>query len=455
MSNFETIGIVSNAITGTAVSIYTASTKNSFSQLVAAGYLNDIAKAYGLKANDRFYINYADQSVQPVYTGESAIYGGFKVQYDPTLQNWNLLPDSIPSSVVAAMGLYSNTANYAGGAASFTVNDSNINPNSVVIARWQSSANAVGIYTVAPASGSMVVTSNSNPGAGVLEFISVLPSVALQNAGIYAANYSYAGGASSFVINNPNVVAGMVVTANFVSQANAAFVYSAVAGNGTITVTCSANPGASVLAYMAVSPSSALASSGFYAASYINAGGSATTTVTDGNVTVNSIVVASWASQANAAYIEKVTPGAGSLTVLSSADPGASVLNYMFTPSVAGSLSNQFLPLSGGQLSGSVLTTKGTGTISAGAVTINAQSGVITGTFSTAAAGTTSVTFNNSLIKSNSVILVSLMGGTNAIPGVQLSCAYSSAGVATLVVTNNNVAGSALSGTLLIGFVVL
>jgi hypothetical protein len=104
---------------------------------------------------------------------------------------------------------------------------------------------------------------------------------------------------------------------------------------------------------------------------------------------------------------------------------------------------------------GEILFDKSTGTVSTGAVTINKQSGVITGTFTTAAAGTTSVTFNNSEIVSTSVILVSLMGGSNTVPGVQLSCAYTSSGVATLVVTNNNVAGSALSGTLIIGFVVL
>jgi len=102
-----------------------------------------------------------------------------------------------------------------------------------------------------------------------------------------------------------------------------------------------------------------------------------------------------------------------------------------------------------------VLADKGIGTVTTGAVTINKQAGVITGTFTTAAAGTTTVTFNNSEIASTSVILVSLMGGTNAVPGVQLSCAYTSAGVATLTVTNNNVAGTALSGTLIIGFVVL
>jgi hypothetical protein len=102
-----------------------------------------------------------------------------------------------------------------------------------------------------------------------------------------------------------------------------------------------------------------------------------------------------------------------------------------------------------------ILLDKGTGTVSTGAVTINKQSGVITVTVSTAATATTTVTFNNSEIASTSVILVSLMGGTNAIPGVQLSCVYTSAGIADLLITNNNVAGSALSGTLIIGFIVV
>ena len=114
------------------------------------------------------------------------------------------------------------------------------------------------------------------------------------------------------------------------------------------------------------------------------------------------------------------------------------------------------MPLAGGQLTGSVLTVKANATQSGSAFTANGQSGVLTtSSLTTAAAGTTALTFNNSKITSTSVILVSLMGGTNAIPGVQLSCVYASAGVATLNITNNNVAGSELSGTLLIGYAVL
>lgn len=105
---------------------------------------------------------------------------------------------------------------------------------------------------------------------------------------------------------------------------------------------------------------------------------------------------------------------------------------------------------------GQILLDKGTGSVSTGAVTINKQSGVITAAVTTAAAATTSVTFNNSEIASTSVLLVSLMGGTNTtLPGPQVNCVYSSAGVATINITNNNVAGTALNGNLLIGFAIL
>jgi hypothetical protein len=475
MSNFQTLDLVTETLVGSAPSKFVASTTDSLAIMLAPGYLNDINKK--IKANDIFDVNYSDTSVFPLNVGEAAVYASFRVQYDPVAGNWNLIQVSPAQSIIAALGVHSAVYSNAGGSATTTVSDSAISANSIVVARWQSSANSVTVERVTPSNGSLVVVSTGDPGVSVLEYISILPSVALQNAGVYAGNYSYAGGSATIVIPNANVAAGMIVNANFSSQANAAYILTAVAGAGIITIVANTNPGASVIEYQVVSPSSALTSAGLYGAAYTNAGGSATISITDANILAGSIVTADFASQANTSHIYKVTASAGTLTVLASADPGASVVDYIATPGAEGSNPGAYLissnnlsdvasassslanlggvPLAGGQMTGSLLTVKGTGTISAGAVTINAQSGVITGTFTTAAASTTSVTFNNSKIASNSVILVSLMGGSNTIPGVQLSCAYASAGVATLVVTNNNVAGSALSGTLLIGFVVL
>jgi len=62
-----------------------------------------------------------------------------------------------------------------------------------------------------------------------------------------------------------------------------------------------------------------------------NAGGSATTTITDAFCTSGSAVVANWNSSANPVSIQKVTAGNGSFVVLSSGDPGASALNYIIT----------------------------------------------------------------------------------------------------------------------------
>lgn len=455
MSNFSSLSLVTESLLGTAPSRFAASTPDSLATMLAAGYLNDIQKK--IKAADRFDVNYADASIFPLSTGQASVFGSFSVQYDPILGNWNLIPLSVPSSVISGYGVHSALFNNGGGSATTTINDASINANSVIIARWLSSANAVVVETVLPGNGTLTIVSSADPGASVLEYISIIPSVALQNLGVLAAQYSYAGGATSIVIPAPNVVAGMVVQANFVSQTNAAKIDSVLAGNGTITVVVNTNPGASVISYFATTPSSALTANGFYAAQYTNAGGNATTTITDAAITANSVVVADWASQTNAVQIEKVTPANGSLTILSSGDPGASVLNYSATPTVEGAENNApYLPLAGGQMTGSMLANKGTGTVSTGAVTINKQAGVVTtGSLTTAATASTTITFNNSAIQSNSVILVSLMGGTNTIPGVQLSCVYVSAGIASLIVTNNNVAGSALNGTLLIGFIVL
>ena len=121
-----------------------------------------------------------------------------------------------------------------------------------------------------------------------------------------------------------------------------------------------------------------------------------------------------------------------------------------------GAATSTFLLNSGVQTfaSGAKLTLdKGTGTESAGAVTISHQTGVITSTSLTTAAGSThTITLTNTLIATTSVVLVSLMGGSNTTIGVQLS-ATAANGSSVITVSNNN-ASSALNGTLIIGFAV-
>jgi len=453
MSNFESLSLITEALIGSAPSRYTASTTDSLATILAAGYLNDLNKK--LKANDRFDINYADTSAFPLNTGEAAIFGSFTVQYDPVAANWNLIPLAAPQSIISSLGVYSALYNNGGGSATTTITDSEVNSNSVILARWKSSATSARVETVLPANGSFTVLSSADPGVSVLEYIVILPSVALQNAGVYAGKFTYAGGSATITITNANVVAGMIVSVNFQSQANAAYVLTAVAGAGTITVVANTNPGASVIEYVAMTPSSALTTDGFYGASYSNAGGSTTITITDANILATSIVSADFASQANTASIYKVTATAGTLTILASADPGVSVVDYMATPLAEGAPVDQFLPLSGGQMTGSVLLDRGTATSTAGAATVNHQAGVITTeALTTAAAAAYAFTLTDSRITASSIVLLQLMGGTNTTRGLELR-AIPGAGSATLSIYNNNVAGTALNGTLIFGFVVI
>lgn len=100
----------------------------------------------------------------------------------------------------------------------------------------------------------------------------------------------------------------------------------------------------------------------------------------------------------------------------------------------------------------SILLDKLTGTESSHAVTINAQSGVITTTsLTTAQYATETITLTNSEISATSVVLVSICGGSNTTPGITVS-ATAGSGTSTIVLTNLN--SSALNGTVFISFAV-
>jgi hypothetical protein len=386
-----------------------------------------------------------------------------------------LIAMNLATEGLAKLGIHSALASIAGGSATSSITDSAIAAGDVVIARFVSSANLVNVLTVLPGAGTLTVISTADPGVSVIEYIAYRPSVSLLDEGIVVGKGTYAGGAASFSIVDPNVTAGMVINANFQSQANTSSIRTVIAAAGSFTVVTSADPGASVVEYSAFVPTADLTALGLLGASYVNAGGSATITITDANITASSIVTADFKSQANAAVVRKVTPSAGTLTVLASADPGASVVGYQAT--IAGASGGTFLtsannlsdvasasaslanlgglPLAGGQMTGSILLDRGTATSTAGAATVNHQAGVITTEALTTASGSTySFTLTNSRILSTSVVLLQLMGGTNTRIGLNFSV-VPSAGSAAISIKNNDIAAAALNGTLIFGFVVI
>ena len=114
-----------------------------------------------------------------------------------------------------------------------------------------------------------------------------------------------------------------------------------------------------------------------------------------------------------------------------------------------------YLALTGGTLTGPAVLDKGTGTESSHAVTINHQSGVITTTSLTTAAGATeTITLTNSAITTSSVVLVSVMGGTNSGTNALYLQATAGSGTSTIKLTNGD-ASAALNGTVIIGFLVV
>ena len=419
MSNFETLALVTEGNTSTAPNIFVASTVDSLATMLVAGYLNDIQKK--IKANDIFYVNYLDASVFPLDTGESALRATFNVNYDPALNNWNLVQSAATVTGIGAYGVRSTRYTNAGGSATTVITDSAISPNMVVLAAWEASANAVSVEKVTPGIGTLTILSSGDPGASTLTYLAFTPSAVLQSIGVYVARYNDAGGSATVVINDANITTAMEVNASIISSVNAVIIQKVTVSAGVVTILCSADPGVSVFGYVGSVPSPALTALGLYVATYSNAGGSATTSITDANITATSDVVGKWASSANAVNIQKITPGSGSLTILSSADPGVSVFNYEATPvnettnssnallsvnnlsdvaSASAALANLGgLPLAGGQMTGSLLVDRGTATSTAGAVTINHQGGVVTTeALTTAAAAAYAFTLTDSRI---------------------------------------------------------
>lgn len=123
-------------------------------------------------------------------------------------------------------------------------------------------------------------------------------------------------------------------------------------------------------------------------------------------------------------------------------DPGASTANFMLNTGTATMASGS-----------KIILAKNTGTESSNAVTVNEQSGVITTSALTTAAGSSySITFTNSKIATSSVVMLSWMGGTNTTKTVSLSA---TAGNGTSTISINNIGPTtALNGTLIIGFAV-
>ena len=277
--------------------------------------------------------------------------------------------------------------------ATTVITDPAITANSVVIAAFVSSANVVSIQTVLPAAGQFTINTDTAPSTGVLEYISFTPSPALVTAGVVAGKTSFSSGPATFVMSAPGITPGMVVVANFQVQGTPSRIYTALPGTDQITFVVSSGPGVSVMEWVGMLPGD-IAPLGLHAADYSYGGGAASVVIADASITASSIVVANFKSEAGANYIQKVTPSAGTLTVLVNADPGVSVIAYIATASAGG----------GGGGSSTTPQTTSVSTASATPGTIRS----ITGTTSDAA---TTITSGNLVGVRGATQIVGISGG--------------------------------------------
>ncbi len=123
---FETWGLVTGGIPGTAPQIFVASTTDNLATVTGTGYLNNFGVR--VKQNDVFYINYDDTSVQPVggaNANAASTLGEFYV--DISGSDINLVNALTGLGQAAAKDVTDNTKAYVasvdGAPASYTVGD--------------------------------------------------------------------------------------------------------------------------------------------------------------------------------------------------------------------------------------------------------------------------------------------------------------------------------------------
>jgi hypothetical protein len=133
----------------------------------------------------------------------------------------------------------------------------------------------------------------------------------------------------------------------------------------------------------------------------------------------------------------------GQASVVSIPDPGAATAKFL--------LDSGTNTMAAGS---SIILAKVNAAESGNAVTASGNSGVITTSSLTAAGGTSyAITWTNTFISTSSVILLTLMGGTNTTKNITIQ-ATAGAGTSTITIYNNTAATS-LNGTVLIGYTVL
>jgi len=241
---FESFGIASPAIVGTAPTIFVASTADSLAEITTAGYLDAFLSQGEFKENDVFWINYDDLSTFPLYpSGMSATLGSFSVSITAGVSTLVALPDPALGTAAgkdASDNLLPtvasvNGATVANNFASFndtagTVEDSGFNVDNVL--RYASvpitAAQFNGMYAApmlliaAPGANRLIVVDR-------MELVMTFVAAAYAAGGVVAAQWdSTANGLGQHATN-------IEAAADFFAAASSVFMFNGNSGNAATT----------------------------------------------------------------------------------------------------------------------------------------------------------------------------------------------------------------------------
>lgn len=359
-------------LVGIAPRIVYIQTNDTEATVITAGYLNHAVQE-GFTFNpssDLALVNTTDAGVN-----------WYEIQHNAG--NWSLVANVNPGSVllpvtVGNIAVFTNVLGQIGDPAGTAIHGGTIQ------AGLSGTAGSLVSFPAAAANGFLQILATANGGARntiiTNAALGQTTAFTIPDPGVGATNFLLTNSAGTQTIATGNlqvtagtIVGGTTITAginntsagSFVAipagnlQGSFQFVPVANAGNFASTISNrnigqatvyslpdAANATASILVGATATPFTAnhimvasgtgglVADAGYQmktVAGAVVAGGAAAQVVVDAFVTAASNIVASWNTQTNPASILTVTPGVGQFTVTSSADPGASTLNYIVT----------------------------------------------------------------------------------------------------------------------------
>ncbi len=199
-----------------------------------------------------------------------------------------------------------------------------------------STAVTVGWLEVSHTGSNWSLVASNGPG-GV-----VLPTIA-NHLAVFTNTTGMLGEDAATAINGGNIQAGLSGTAGAVASfppaasngqlslaaVNAGGAFNTTISNGTMgQSTVYTIPDSTTATAGIMVSTSNLRSKAVFGTATVG-GGAGTITITDAFCTTGSIIFGSWVTSANLASVQKITPGNGSFTVVSSADAGIGTFSYI------------------------------------------------------------------------------------------------------------------------------